>query len=133
MKDIKSPEALAEAHYLIGGSQIELKQFDAAVKSLAESLAAAPKWRQADETLLALAHAYSQAGHLDKAKETVGKLIAEFPESKVLDRATLSAGRVRFRRRRLEGGRGRLPASARQVAAECRWCPMRFTAWVGRN
>ena len=41
LKEIKSPEARAEAHYLIGGSQIELKQFDAAVKSLAASLAAA--------------------------------------------------------------------------------------------
>ncbi len=96
LKEIKSPEVRAEAYYLIGGSQIELKQFDAAVKSLAAALAAAPKWRQADETLLAMANAYSQAGHLDKAKETVGKLIAEFPESKVLDRATYRLAEYAF-------------------------------------
>ena len=96
LKDIKSPEVRAEAYYLIGGSQIELKQFDAAEKSLAESLAAAPKWREADETLLAMANAYSQAGKLDKAKETVGKLIAEFPESKALDRATYRLAEYAF-------------------------------------
>ena len=49
---------MAEAHYLLGGSQVELKQSEAAAKSLEASLAAQPKWQQADDALLLLAQAY---------------------------------------------------------------------------
>ena len=88
LKDIKSPEALAEARYLIGGSQIELKQFDAAGKSLSDSLAAAPRWRQADETLLRWPKPTARRTTSTRPRRRVRKLIAEFPQSKVLDRAT---------------------------------------------
>ena len=59
LPDLHGADALAEAHYLLGGSQVELKQPAAAVKSLEASLAAQPKWRQADDVLLVLAQAHS--------------------------------------------------------------------------
>ena len=44
----------AEALFLLGSAQNELKQPGSAVRSLTASLAADPHWNQADETLLAL-------------------------------------------------------------------------------
>ena len=55
---IKSADARAEALFLIGSSLAEQKQFAEAVPSLEAALAAAPRWRQADETLLVLGQAY---------------------------------------------------------------------------
>ena len=84
---IRSKPALAEARYLVGSSQAQLKQLDAAVESLAASLAADPKWRQADETLLVLANARREQGNLAEAIAAARRLIAELPESKLLDQA----------------------------------------------
>ena len=50
----QNADARAEAFYLIGSSLAEQKQFAEAVPALEAALAAAPKWRQADETLLFL-------------------------------------------------------------------------------
>ncbi len=86
LTDLHTPSALAEAHYLLGESQLELKQIDAAIKSLESSLAAQPKWRQADETLLLLSRAYSEVKSGQQAKAALGRLIAEFPDSQLLDR-----------------------------------------------
>jgi TolA-binding protein len=87
LESIGDPAALAEARYLVGGSQAELKRFDAAIVSLEASLAAKPDWRQADDTLLVLANAYRHTNQLDKAMASAGKLIAQFPKSRLLDRA----------------------------------------------
>jgi cellulose synthase operon protein C len=92
LKQIKTPAAVAEIQYLIGISQVELKEYAAAVKSLQASLAASATWRQADDTLLALAYACGQSDDRAKAKETLRKLIADFPESKLLDRAYYRLG-----------------------------------------
>lgn len=85
-------DALAEAHFLIGSGLVEQDRFPEAAKSLESALAAAPKWRQADENLLVLAHAYYRQGNAAKAKETLHRLIAELPDSKVLDRAHYRLG-----------------------------------------
>ncbi|MGA2035401.1 MAG: tetratricopeptide repeat protein, partial [Thermoguttaceae bacterium] len=61
---IRNAAAAAEANFLIGGSQIELQQFAEAVRALEASLAAAPKWRQADECRLLLAQSYRQLGNV---------------------------------------------------------------------
>ncbi len=90
--EIRRPELVAEARYLIGGSQLELKQHEAAAKSLEAAMAAQPKWRQADETLLKLARAYRELQSFEKARASAARLIAEFPESKLLDRARYRLG-----------------------------------------
>ena len=87
MGELRGPESVAEARYLIGTSQRELKQPGAAIQSLTASLEAQPKWRQAFETCLALAEAYRDTGDLARAQATVRRAIAEFPESRLLDRA----------------------------------------------
>ncbi len=92
LKELRQPESVAEAHYLIGSSQAELKEYEAAIRSLTASLAAQPKWRQADETWLVLAHAYRQSGDLEKARAGLGRLIAEFPNSRFLDVARYRLG-----------------------------------------
>ena len=94
--EIRTPAALAEAHYLVGSSQVELKDFAAAAQSFEASLAADSTWRQADETLLALAQVYSQLNHGEKAEQCVRKLIADFPRSHMLDRAHYRLGEYRF-------------------------------------
>ncbi|OHB80235.1 MAG: hypothetical protein A2V98_02210 [Planctomycetes bacterium RBG_16_64_12] len=96
MAEIRRPDLVAEARYLIGASQLELQQYEAAVASLEASIAAQPGWRQADETLLALARAYGQLKNLEKAKAAAGKLIAEFPQSKVLDKAHYRLGEYSY-------------------------------------
>ncbi len=80
-------DALAEANYLLGGSQLELKQPEAAARSLEASLAAQPKWRQADDVLLLLAQAYGELDNGEKARAVLDRLVGEFPESRLLDRA----------------------------------------------
>ena len=96
LPSLKVPEVIAEAQYLIGSSQLEQQQNDAAVKALKASLAAAPKWRQADETLLNLATAYRQLGKFKESREMAAKVIADFPQSKSLDRAHYRLGDVAY-------------------------------------
>jgi TolA-binding protein len=84
---LKSKESLAEAHYLLGSSRNELKQYTAAARSLAASLAADPTGRQADQALWALALAYRETNDLARAKTQLNRLIKQFPESLLLDRA----------------------------------------------
>lgn len=90
--ELRAPDAVAEAHYLLGGSQVELKQPAAAVKSLEASLAAQPKWRQADDVLLLLGRAYSELKDGEKANAALRRLLAEFPQSRLLDRAHYRLG-----------------------------------------
>lgn len=87
-------ELAAEAHYLVGSSQLELKLYDAAVKSLEASLQADAKWRQADETLLTLATALRQADRAPDARVQLEKLIRDFPMSLTLDRAHYRLGEI---------------------------------------
>lgn len=87
LASLKGKAALAEAHYLIGSSQNELQQYDAAAKSLAAALQTDPQWRQADETLLALALAERRLNRLNEAKAHLGQLIQQFPNSPALDQA----------------------------------------------
>jgi TolA-binding protein len=96
LAEIRTPAALAEAQYLIGSSQVELKDFAAAAKSLEASLAAADTWRQADETLLALSQVYSQLNQAEKAEYCLRKLIAAPAGSGLLDRAHYRLGECRF-------------------------------------
>jgi TolA-binding protein len=86
------PEALAEAQYLLGTDLAEQNEFGDAAKALEASLAAQPKGRQADETLLLVAHAYYRLGKPADAKTALQRLIRDFPESKLLDRAHYRLG-----------------------------------------
>jgi len=85
--NIKDPEAAAEAQYLLGASFFEKKDYAKAVAALRASLAAAPQWRQADETLLLLSRAQQAAGDTKGAIDSVKKLVADFPNSQQLARA----------------------------------------------
>jgi cellulose synthase operon protein C len=92
LKELKNPEALAEAQFLLGSSQVEKKNLAAAQKSLEAALAAAPQWRQADDTLLLLADVRFRLGQVEEAKSDLWKLIADFPKSRALDRAHYRLG-----------------------------------------
>ena len=87
MDQITTPDLVAEAWYRIGRSQAALKQYDATIRSLEASLAAGPKWKLADDTLLVLAYAYQQKGDFDKAKASAQRVVDEFAGSKLLDMA----------------------------------------------
>ncbi|NUQ65746.1 MAG: tetratricopeptide repeat protein [Pirellulales bacterium] len=93
---IQNPDLLAEARFLIGSSRLELNQPEPAAKMLEASLAAQPKWLQADATLLALAHAYRQLGDLPRARATAQRVIAEFPASRLLDKAHYRLGEYAY-------------------------------------
>lgn len=92
LPQLGSPQHVAEVHYVIGSSQLELKQFKQAIESLRASLAADPKWRQADETLLALAEAYHRAGDRAAAIAAVRRVLSEYAPSRVADRAHFRLG-----------------------------------------
>jgi TolA-binding protein len=96
LSEISEPELLAEAHYLLGGNRLQLKEYPAAVDSFLASLAAKPKWRKADETYLDLARAYDASGDAKMAAAAVARVIAEFPESRLLDRACYRLGEYRY-------------------------------------
>lgn len=91
---LKSGEAKAEALYLLGASQLEQKQFAAAVGSLEAAVADHPHSRHADQVLLALARAHlalaqdsGKAEHAQKGREALERLIRDFPKSPLLDQA----------------------------------------------
>lgn len=94
--DLKAADAKAEANYYAGVSQFLLDKFPEADKALAASLAAAPKWRQADETLLYLARAQRKENKAAEAKKTLNQLLKDFPESSLLDQATYRLGEIAF-------------------------------------
>jgi cellulose synthase operon protein C len=84
---LKSPDARAEAYFLIGASQFHLNQFSPASQSLAASLKINPKWRQADEAVLLMARAQAKQGKPSEAKANLELLLAQFPQSRVRDEA----------------------------------------------
>jgi len=90
--EIRDPDLAAEAHYLVGASQLELKEYAAAAASLEASLQQQPKWRLAAETRLALARAYRHLNEYTKARDTVRQLIADLPDSTLLDQAHYRLG-----------------------------------------
>jgi len=90
------PDLIAETRHLAGICQLELQQDEAAAASLEAALAAQPKWRHADETLLALARAYARSSRVDKAKATVEKLLADFPQTNLLDKAHYRRGEYAY-------------------------------------
>lgn len=100
---LKRPDQKAEASFLIGASQFQTDDFKGAIGSLSASLAADPKWRQADEALLFLSRAQyglyraeNNAEHLTAAKTNMTKLITDFPNSAVLDQAHFRLGEYSY-------------------------------------
>ncbi len=89
---LHNPDLLAEARFLLGASAVRVDRWEDAVGWLQASLAARPKWRRADETLLTLAYALAHLDRHKEAKATLEKLIAEFPSSGVLDQAHYRLG-----------------------------------------
>jgi cellulose synthase operon protein C len=94
--ELQSPPQQAEAWYLVGVSQFHADNFAEAESALAAALAAAPQWRQADETLLVLSRAQRRLDKTPQAIATVLKLVEEFPESKLLDQANYRLGEYRY-------------------------------------
>lgn len=84
---LKAPEQLANAHYLLGTAYFNQQKTGEAIKEFNASLAAGPKWRLADETLLALAAAYRQENKLPEAQAALRRLVEQLPQSGALDRA----------------------------------------------
>jgi TolA-binding protein len=89
-------ELRAEALYVVGNSELELGHADEAQRRLSAAVAAAPRWRLADETLLGLALAQRQQNQLAAAQATLRRLIAEFPQSGTLERAYYRLGEYAY-------------------------------------
>ena len=87
LASLLSKPLLAEASYLVGSSQNELKQYDAALKTLSAGLAAEPLGRHAADILLSLALAERRLNRPAQAKAHLTQLITQFADSPVLDRA----------------------------------------------
>jgi len=89
---LKSPDLVAQAHYLLGSAQLELQQPEAAQAALTASLTAEPKGKYADEALLNLAAAQRMQNQLPAAMATLDRLAQEYPQSKLLERAYFRGG-----------------------------------------
>lgn len=96
LASLKGTDNLAEAQFLIGASQFQLGNFDAAAKALQAALQANPKWRQADETLLFLSRVQRQQDKLQEALATVRKLLADFPDSPQVAQAHYRLGEYSY-------------------------------------
>lgn len=88
----KTPEQKAEALYMIGVSQFYVDKLAEARDALTQSLTTAPKWRQADETLLVLSRVQRKLDQTKEAIVTVNKLITDFPTANSLDQAHYRLG-----------------------------------------
>jgi TolA-binding protein len=85
--ELQSPDARAEAWYLLGASHFSREQPAEAAAALAASLKANPRWRQADDAMLLLARGQAKLGRRAEAQANLEKLLADFPASHVLDQA----------------------------------------------
>lgn len=94
MAMLKQPPQIAEAHFLIGASQLQLNQTKDAIASLNKSLEVAPKWTQADEVELLLSRAYQQDGNVGLAKQWLQKLVTDFPDSRFKQQAQYRIGQI---------------------------------------
>jgi len=104
---ITSKPLRAEALFLLGSAQNELKQSASAVRSLSASLTADPQWKQADETLLALSVALQQSGDIPGARGRLEQFAKQYPKSRALDRAHFRLGELAY-------AMGDWPAAARE-------------------
>ena len=94
--EIRDKNLLAEAETMAGQSALAAGQSDAAIKHLEASLAAAPAWRGADQSLLLLAEAERGQGNDEKAAAALERLFAESPKSSLLDKAHYRFGEIKF-------------------------------------
>ncbi|MCH8046350.1 MAG: tetratricopeptide repeat protein [Planctomycetes bacterium] len=85
--NIKDGDTLAEAQYLVGFSHYKVEDYQAAATALAASLAAQPKWKNADVTALWLTRSQGSLKNYAGAIATAKKLVKDFPNSKKLDQA----------------------------------------------
>lgn len=93
---LKSPDANAEAQFIIGASHFFSDRFAEAAAAFTASLAANPKWKQADETLLLLARSQAKQGQNEEAVANAQRVISEYPNSDVLDQAHYQLGEFAF-------------------------------------
>jgi len=93
---LKSPDAIAEARYIVGSAQLEQGQAAAAAEQLQAALAAQPKARQADEILLALSRALRLDNKLPASAAAAQRVIEEYPQSLLLDRAWFRLGEASY-------------------------------------
>ncbi len=87
-------EQQAEAQFLMGASLLRLNQPKEAVTAFETSRKLAPKWSQADESMLLLSQAFQQNNELDKSKQTLQQLIQEYPSSRFKVQAQYRLGQM---------------------------------------
>lgn len=110
-----SKDLNAEALYLLGSSQLELKNYQQAAKDLESALATQPKFKQADETLLALSVAYRNLNKPDQAVAALTRLEKDYPDSSKMDR-------VVYRLAEIDYDAGKFPEAAKRYQSiQSRW------------
>jgi cellulose synthase operon protein C len=94
LSSLKSPDAVAEANFLVGASLFFTDKFADAEKSLTASLAANPKWRQADEALLLLGRSQLKLDQKDAAKASFQKVATDFAAGTQAEQAHFRLGEL---------------------------------------
>ena len=74
---LQDPVSISEAHFVMGSSQFELKNYEKAVSSLVASLDANPNRSNGNDVRMLTARAWSKLGENDKAREVVSRLWSE--------------------------------------------------------
>lgn len=95
LEGLRLPEIIAEAHFLIGSSHLELGEYPAAIQSLNKALEGRPDWSQADRAWLLLAEAYRRSDNLNQARKALERLIRDHAGSRLLDVAHYRLGQCR--------------------------------------
>jgi TolA-binding protein len=80
---LKNPTYRAEAHYLVGHSQFELRQYAEAAKSLQAALAADAQWPQADDAMVTLGRSLRALKDVKGAAGQFRAVLEKFPKSNV--------------------------------------------------
>lgn len=89
-------ELRAEARHLLGLSRQSGNDYQGAAADFQAALAADPKAKQADQTMLALAETQRLMGDAPAAQATLAKFLASFPESASRDTAEYRAAELAF-------------------------------------
>jgi TolA-binding protein len=105
LSQLRKPQQLAEARFVMGVSEFGLEHYKQAVQHFTQGLAASPDWKQSDEALLYLSRSHYGLGQYDAAIESIDQLSRGYPASKLLDRANYRLGEYQFANGQYESAR----------------------------
>lgn len=94
LANLKEPRQQAEAHFILGASQLYQDNLDGAIEQFQASRKASDNWAQADENINMLADAFQRKKDNNSAKQVLNELLAKYPNSRIRPQVEFRLGQI---------------------------------------